>query len=107
MNAVNSGDTAWILTSTALVLLMTVPGLALFYGGLVGRGNVLATCMQSFVVFCIVNLQWLLVGYPLSFGSDVGGFVGGLDMLGLRGVGAAGAPAAAIPHVLFAMYQGA
>ena len=64
---INSGDTAWLLVSTALVLLMTVPGLALFYGGLVGRANVLTTCMQSFVVFCLVSIQWLLVGYTLSF----------------------------------------
>jgi Amt family ammonium transporter len=107
MTEINSGDTAWLLVSTALVLLMTVPGLALFYGGLVGRSNVLATCMQSFVVFCLVSIQWLLVGYTLSFGSDVGGLVGGLSMLGFRGVGADVAPAAAVPHVLFAMYQGA
>ena len=60
---INSGDTAWLLTSTALVLLMTVPGLALFYGGLVGRRNVLSTCMHSFVIFCLVSIQWLLVGY--------------------------------------------
>ncbi len=105
MDGINSGDTAWLLTSTALVLLMTIPGLALFYGGLVGRGNILATCMQSFVVLCLVSLQWLLVGYTLSFGADWGGFVGGLGMAGFYGVGAEPASAAAVPHVLFAMYQ--
>ncbi len=102
---INSGDTAWLLTSTALVLLMTVPGLALFYGGLVGRSNVLSTCMHSFVIFCMVSIQWLLVGYTLSFGSDIGGLIGGMDFLGFRGVGAEVAPAAAIPHAAFAMYQ--
>jgi ammonium transporter, Amt family len=102
---INSGDTAWILTSTALVLLMTVPGLALFYGGLVGRNNLLSTCMHSFVIFCLVSIQWLLVGYTLSFGADISGFVGGLDFLGFSGVGAEVAPAAAIPHAAFAMYQ--
>src|SRR6185436_7469464 len=104
-NAVNSGDTAWVLVSTALVLLMTVPGLALFYGGLVGRRNVLSTCMHSFFILCLVSLQWVLVGYTLSFGTDQSGLLGGLDFLGFRGVGPDAATNAAIPHVAFAMYQ--
>jgi Amt family ammonium transporter len=105
MNAVNSGDTAWILTSTALVLLMTVPGLALFYGGLVGRRNVLATCMHSFFMLCVVSLQWTMVGYTLAFGADNGGLVGGLGYFGFEGVGPEPLAGMTIPHIAFAMYQ--
>src|SRR5262247_761539 len=97
MNAINAGDTAWVLVSTALVLLMTVPGLALFYGGLVGRRNVLSTCMHSFFILCLVSLQWVLLGYSLSFGADHAGLLGGLDFLGFRGVGQDAAANAAIP----------
>src|SRR5205814_4236739 len=64
---VNSGDTAWMLTSTALVLLMTIPGLALFYGGMVRKKNVLATVMQSFAITCLVTVLWVIVGYSLAF----------------------------------------
>lgn len=104
---INSGDTAWILVSTALVMFMTAPGLALFYGGLVRRKNVLATMMQSFFVLCLISIQWVLFGYSLSFGPDKGHFIGSLAWLGLKGVGLAPNPdyAATIPHLLFAVYQ--
>src|ERR1700732_3756442 len=66
-NSINSGDTAWMLTSTALVLMMTIPGLALFYGGMVRKMNVLATVMQSFAVTCLVTVLWMIYGYSLAF----------------------------------------
>lgn len=104
---INSGDTAWVLISTALVMLMTFPGLALFYGGLVRRKNVLATIMQSFFVLCMISIQWILIGYSLSFGPDKGHFIGSLAWMGLKGVGMAPNPdyAATIPHLLFMTYQ--
>ena len=76
---INSGDTAWMLISTALVMLMTLPGLAFFYGGLVRRKNVLSTIMQSFFVLCLISIQWILWGYSISFGPDVGHFIGNLS----------------------------
>ncbi len=87
-NAINPGDTAWILTSTALVMLMT-PGLALFYGGLVRRKNVLSTIMHSIFILALVSVTWVLFGFTLAFGKDVNGWgiIGGLDFIGLRGVG--------------------
>ena len=63
----DTGDTAWMLTSTALVLMMTIPGLALFYGGMVRKKNVLATVMQSFAITCLISMLWLIVGYSLAF----------------------------------------
>jgi Amt family ammonium transporter len=104
---VDTGDTAWMLTSAALVLMMTAPGLALFYGGLVRSKNGLATIMQSFVMMALISVQWVLWGYTLAFGPDHGHLVGGLDWLGLNGVG--GAPnadyAPTIPHQCFMIYQ--
>ncbi|MDD5422672.1 MAG: ammonium transporter [Candidatus Omnitrophota bacterium] len=104
---INTGDTAWVLMSTALVMLMTIPGLALFYGGLVRRKNVLATMMQSFFVLCLISLQWILFGYTLSFGPDKFHIIGDLSWFGLRGVGAEpnAVYAATIPHVLFMAFQ--
>jgi Amt family ammonium transporter len=103
---IDTGDTAWILVSTALVMLMT-PGLALFYGGMVRGKNVLGTIMQSFVAIAIVSVQWMLVGYSLSFGPDVKGIIGSLAWAGLNGVGVAPNPeyAPTIPHIAFMMYQ--
>ena len=103
---IDTGDTAWILISTALVMLMT-PGLALFYGGMVRRKNVLGTLMQSFVTIAVVSIQWILIGYSLSFGPDINGIIGGLDWIGLNGVGVEPNPdyAATIPHIAFMMYQ--
>jgi Amt family ammonium transporter len=103
---IDSGDTAWILISTALVMLMT-PGLAMFYGGMVRRKNVLGTIMHSFIAIALVSLQWILFGYSLSFGPDVKGLVGDLSWAGLTQVGltpnADYAPT--IPHLLFMAYQ--
>ena len=104
----NSGDTAWVLASSALVLLMTMPALAFFYGGLVRRKNVLSILMQCFIILCVISLQWLLYGYSLTFGPDTGhGIIGGFDWVGLRGVG--GQPnadyAATIPHTVFMIFQ--
>ncbi|MDA8215689.1 MAG: ammonium transporter [Nitrospiraceae bacterium] len=95
-----------MLISTALVMLMT-PGLAFFYGGMVRRKNVLGTIMQSFVILCIVSVIWILWGYTLTFGPDKWGIIGGLDWLGLKGVGQESAPLApTIPHLIFMMFQG-
>ena len=107
MPKINTGDTAWILVSTALVMMMTAPGLALFYGGLVRRKNVLSTMMQSFFILCVISIQWVLWGYSLAFGPDAGHFIGNLAWIGLRGVGLAPNPdyAATIPHQLFMVYQ--
>ena len=85
MPTINAGDTAWVLISSALVMLMT-PGLALFYGGLVRRKNVLSTIMHSFFILGLVSVTWVLWGYSLAFGPDAGGgLIGRLDWLGLRG----------------------
>ncbi len=103
---VNSGDTAWMLVSTALVMLMT-PGLGLFYGGMVRRKNVLGTIMHSFAILCMVSVIWVLWGYTLSFGPDKGGIIGGLEWFGLSGVGQEPSDyAPTIPHLVFMMYQG-
>ena len=85
---INSGDTAWVLTSTALVMFMT-PGLALFYGGLVRRKNVLSTIMQSIFILALVSVTWVLFGFTLAFGKDVNGWglIGGLDFVGLHNIG--------------------
>ena len=87
-SAINSGDTAWVLTCAALVMLMT-PGLALFYGGLVRRKNVLSTIMHSIFILALVSVTWVLFGFTLAFGKDVNGWgiIGGLDYIGLHGVG--------------------
>src|SRR5438093_1143004 len=83
---ISAGDTAWLLASAALVMLMT-PALGFFYGGLVRRKNVLATIMHSFFILCLISVQWVLWGYTLAFGPDHGGIIGGLDWLALRGYG--------------------
>ena len=105
---INGADTAWVLLSTALVMLMT-PALGLFYGGLVRQKNVLSTIMHSFFMLALISVQWVLFGYSLAFGPDVGGMgiIGGLDWVGLRGVGMEPNPtyAATIPHQAFMVYQ--
>jgi ammonium transporter, Amt family len=103
---IDAGDTAFVLVSAALVMLMT-PGLALFYGGMVRRKNVLGTVMQSFVAIAIVSVQWILFGYSLSFGPDVRGLIGDLSWAGLSGVGVDPNPdyAATVPHIAFMIYQ--
>jgi Amt family ammonium transporter len=107
----NSGDTAWMLMSTALVMIM-LPGLALFYGGLVRRKNVLSTIMHSFFGLAIVSVVWVLVGFSLAFGPDanlfgIPGLVGNLDFAGFMNVGLEPSTiyATTIPFVLFAAFQ--
>jgi ammonium transporter, Amt family len=104
---IDKGDTAWMLTSSALVLLMTAPGLALFYGGMVRQKNALATLMQSFIIMAIISIQWVLWGYSLAFGPDRGGIIGGLEWVGLRGVGQEpfDAYSKTIPHQAFMLFQ--
>ena len=103
---IDTGDTAWLLISTALVMLMT-PGLALFYGGMVRQKNVLGTLMQSFIALGIVTVQWVLIGYSLAFGPDIGHLIGGLQWIGLNGVGLDPNPdyAATVPHQAFMIFQ--
>jgi len=103
---IDSGDTAFVLISAALVLLMT-PGLAMFYGGMVRRKNVLGTIMHSFVAIALVSIQWIVVGYSLAFGPDIHGIIGNLDWAWLNGVGIAPNPtyAPTIPHMAFMIYQ--
>ena len=101
----NTGDTAWVLTSTALVMLMT-PALGFFYGGLVQRKNVLSTIMHSFFILALISVQWVLWGFSLAFAPG-GSFIGGLDWIGLRGVGPEPNPdyAATIPALSFMAFQ--
>lgn len=102
----DSGDTAWMLTATVLVLLMTIPGLFLFYGGLVRAKNALSTIMHSFMIVALVSVQWVLIGYTLAFGPDVSGIIGNLDWLGLSGVGPEPSGyASTIPHYVFMAFQ--
>ena len=102
----NSGDTAWVLAASALVLLMT-PGLAFFYGGLVRRKNILSVLMQCFMMICLITIQWVVLGYSLSFGPDVKGWIGNLSWMGLNGVGQEPNAdyAATIPHQVFMIFQ--
>jgi len=101
----NTGDTSFMLIATALVMLMT-PGLALFYGGLVRSKNVLGTIMQSFICLGIVSIIWVVYGYSLAFGPDIGGFIGNLSWVGLDGVGLSTGPySSTIPHLLFCAFQ--
>lgn len=103
---INAGDTAWILVCCSLVLLMT-PALALFYGGMVRRKNVLSTLILSFVFMSLIGVQWVLYGYSLAFGADISGIIGGLNFAGFNGVGALPneAYSKTIPHSLFAAFQ--
>jgi ammonium transporter, Amt family len=104
--ALDTGDTAWMLTSTALVLMMTIPGLALFYGGMVRKKNVLATVMQSFAITCLMTVIWMIAGYSLAF-TDGGGlnrYVGGLSKFFLAGVGS-DSMSGTIPETVFMTFQ--
>src|ERR1700733_14111393 len=102
----DSGDTAWMLTSTALVLMMTVPGLALFYGGMVRKKNVLATVMQSFAITCLVTVLWMIVGYSLAF-TEGNQFIGGISRVMLNGMGvdAISPLAKTIPESVYMCFQ--
>ena len=100
------GDTAWILTSTALVLFMTIPGLALFYGGLVRSKNVLSVLMQCFAITCMVSILWVLYGYGLAFGDGgaMNAWIGGFDQVFLQGIGR-DTLKGSIPETVFSMFQ--
>ncbi len=109
---VDKGDTTWMMVSTVLVLLMTVPGLALFYGGLVRSKNVLSTLMHVFAVFCLIGVLWVLYGYSLAFsaGGSLNSFIGGLDKVFLKGItpdsmSETFTKGVAIPELVFAMFQ--
>ena len=104
---ISAGDTTWILVSSALVMLMT-PGLALFYGGMVRRKNILSTFMMSVALLGVIGLLWLVYGYSLSFGPDLGGIIGKLDFIGLSGVGQEPSEiyASTVPHLAFMVFQG-
>ena len=104
---IDKGDNAWMLTSSALVLMMTIPGLFLFYGGLVRSKNILGTIMHSFIMVGVVTVQWVLWGYSVAFGPDIGGLFGSLAWVGLNGVGVEPNAdyAATIPHMTFMIYQ--
>jgi Amt family ammonium transporter len=103
---IDTGDTAWLLISTALVWLM-MPGLALFYGGMVRKKNLLATLMMSFAIIAVVSVLWVLYGYSISFGPDKSGIIGGLDWLGLKNVGQdpSSVYATTVPHLAFMAFQ--
>ena len=106
MDTINSGDTAWILVATALVMMMT-PALAFFYGGMVRKKNLLSTINLSFITVALISLQWVIIGYTLAFGTSMGGLIGGMNFFGLSGVSAEPNAdyAATIPHLAFAAYQ--
>lgn len=106
MVEINAGDTAWVLIASALVLMMT-PALAFFYGGMVRKKNVLSTLNLSIILMALIGVQWVLFGYSLAFGDDLGGVIGGWNFFGLAGVGGEPNPtyAATIPHLAFAAFQ--
>lgn len=101
---IDSGDTAWIIVATALVLVMT-PALGFFYGGMVRKKSILSTLNLSFITIGLISIQWVLIGYSLSFGDSIGGLIGGLNYLGLNGVGLEALDGLTIPHLLFAGFQ--
>jgi len=101
----SSGDNAWVLISTALVFLM-IPGVGLFYGGMVRKKNAISTIMLSFAILAMISLQWVLWGYSLAFGSDIGGFIGSLEFAGLKGVGMETMEGLTIPSLTFMVFQG-
>jgi len=105
-NPISAGDTAWVLASSALVLLMTAPGLAFFYGGMVRRKNILGVLMQCFMCLALISVLWVVYGYSLAFGKG-NPFIGGLDWFMLKGVGPDANPdyAATIPHTTFMIFQ--
>ncbi|HUR25779.1 MAG TPA: ammonium transporter [Candidatus Thermoplasmatota archaeon] len=105
-STLSAGDTAWLLTASALVMLM-VPGLALFYGGMVRHKNILSTLLQCFLILALVSIQFAVIGYTLAFGPDVGGIIGGLDFAFLHGIGPNDAAplAPAVPHLAFILFQ--
>ena len=103
-DGVSAADNAWVLISAALVLIM-IPGVGLFYGGMVRKKNAISTIIFSFAVMGIISLQWILYGYSLAFGHDIGGLIGGLDFLGLSGVGLEAKEGLSIPALTFMIFQ--
>lgn len=101
---IDTGDTAWVLISAALVFVMT-PGLAFFYGGMVRSKNVLTTIMQSFFIVAMISVEWVILGYAMTFGTDIGGFIGSLDKVGLAGVGLNVLENGTIPELAFVAFQ--
>ncbi len=101
---IDTGDTAWVLISAALVFIMT-PGLGFFYGGMVRNKNVLTTIMQSFFIVAMISVEWILIGYAMTFGTDINGFIGSLDKVGLTGVGMAVLENGTIPEMAFVAFQ--
>ena len=101
----NAADTTWMLISTALVLFMT-PGLALFYGGMVRKKNVLGTMMHSFFAMALIPVLWMVAGYSLAFGNDTGHFIGGLNYLFLHGIRPDDLNGSTYPHLIFVAFQG-
>ena len=101
---IDTGDTAWVLISAALVFLMT-PGLGFFYGGMVRSKNVLTTIMQSFFIVAMISVEWVILGYAMTFGTDINGFIGSLDKIGLAGVGMNVLENGTIPELAFAAFQ--
>jgi Amt family ammonium transporter len=106
INVIDSGDTAWVISATTLVMLMT-PGLGYFYSGMVHSSNAVSTLMHSYMKLCVISLVWLICGYSLSFGTSINGFIGNMDMAGFKGVGFLPSDSdSTIPHILFATFQG-
>lgn len=103
-STIDPADNAWVLMSAALVLLM-IPGVGLFYGGMVRKKNAISTMIFSFATMAIISLQWILFGYTLSFGHDIGGIIGGLDYIGLNGVGMEAMEGLTIPSLTFMIFQ--
>jgi len=101
---IDTGDTAWVLISAALVFLMT-PGLGFFYGGMVRGKNVLTTIMQSFFIVALISVEWIIIGYAMTFGTDINGFIGSLDKVGLTGVGMNVLANGTIPELAFVAFQ--
>ena len=101
---IDTGDTAWVLISAALVFIMT-PGLAFFYGGMVRSKNVLTTMMQSFFIVAMISVEWVVIGYAMTFGTDINGFIGSLDKVGLAGVGMNVLENGKIPELAFVAFQ--
>lgn len=101
---INAADTAWMLIATAMVMIMT-PTLGFFYGGLVRKKNILSVLIQCMVILALISIQWILFGYSLAFGPDKGGVIGGLEWIGLKGVGLTPLDGQTIPHQLFVCFQ--
>lgn len=101
---IDTGDTAWVLISAAMVFIMT-PGLAFFYGGMVRSKNVLTTIMQSFFIVAMISVEWVIIGYTMTFGGDINGFIGNLDKLGLSGIGLQVLEGTSIPELAFVAFQ--